>query len=181
MVRDRDSEAGFTLLEMLTVIVIIGVLAAVAIPAFTSTNSRGKAKAEVTAFFAELSIREEQYRVDRGTYLAAAKCPSTPSTSLQSMTACVTSGTEWGPNLGTAPAQQRLNVQLPMEEGYCTYQIVTGTGAGTAGPAGFTFVSPTGPWYYIHATCDMDGNTANTSEYFSSSKDSTIQDLNVGQ
>lgn len=166
---------------MMIVVAIIAILAVIVLPEFTGTSTRGKAKAEVTAFFAELSIREEQFRVERSEYLPAVACPGSPSPSLQSVTACAASGTEWGPDVGPLPADQRLNVQLPMEEAYCSYQIVTGTGTGTSGPAGFTFASPTGPWYYLHAICDMDGDSGLNSEYFSSSKDSTIQEKDPGK
>jgi len=181
MARLRNRQAGFTLIEMMFVVAIIAVLAAITIPLFTENSRQGKAKAEISAFFGELAVREEQYKVDRGTYLAAAACPAAASSTLQSMTGCVVSGQAWGPNVSALPAGQRLNVQLPTVEGFCSYLIVSGTGTGTNNPvAGFTFTSPAGPWFYIVATCDMDGSATTNAVYFASSVDPTIQATNEG-
>ena len=179
--RSRGS-AGFTLLEMMVVVIMIGILAAIAVPAFTDESRKTKANSEVSAFFAEFQTREEQYRVDVGAYLAAlTTCPASPSPSGQSITACVASGQPWGPNVGTnLPADQRLNVSLPSQTAFCTYKITTGSGTGTNNPNGFTFTSPTGIWYYLLATCDMDGD-GTKSTFFVSSVDSTIQKLNEGE
>lgn len=165
----------------MTVIVIISVLAVIAVPQFISDSKMTRARSEVTAFFAEFSVREEQYRMDRSDYLPAAECPTSTNGVAVNITACAASGQAWGPDLGSLPAQQRLKVALPMQEAACTYQITTGTGAGTGGPAGFTFTSPAGPWYYLHARCDMDGNGAPNTEFFASSLDPTIQSNNEGQ
>jgi hypothetical protein len=92
------------------------------------------------------------------------------------MAGCVASGEPWGPNVG---AVVKLNVQLPTVEAYCSYTIVANTGTGTNNPvAGFTFTSPAGPWFYMIATCDMDGSVTTNATYFASSVDPTIQAQN---
>ena len=122
--------------------------------------------------FAELSVRQEQYKVDNGRYLTAPACPTTPAVRGQIATACVGAGQPWN----------TLRVMLPTSSLRCSYAMVTGLGdVAVTNPDGFTFASPPIPWFYIIATCDMDGVTSNTSKYFTSSVDSTIQKQNEGK
>ena len=72
-------------------------------------------------------------------------------------------------------------MRLPETNLYCSYAITTGSTAGTNNPSGFTFTSPALPWFYILATCEMDGVTSTHSTYFTSSLDSKIQTQNDGK
>ena len=168
MARVRNRQAGFTLIEIMFVVAIIALLAAVAIPMFSEASNKGKMKAEVSAFFSELGIREEQYKVEKAAYLAAAACPASVSIVGQSTTGCIASGQPWGPDVAGVV---KLNVQLPMLTAYCSYVIVSGIGTGTSNPGGFTFASPAGPWFHMTATCDTAGDGGTNSTYFASSVD----------
>src|SRR5689334_7498578 len=84
MTRGRR-QAGFTLMEMMIVVVIIGILSAVAIPSFRSYIQRSRT-AEAYAFLGEIRQRQEAYRAEFGQY-------------------CSVSGASGGSGMGTwAPA-----------------------------------------------------------------------------
>ena len=70
---------------------------------------------------------------------------------------------------------------LPSEKLICSYVTTIGTGVGATGPAGFTFTSPTGSWFYVVATCDGDGVAAVNASYFFASNNATIQVQNEGR
>lgn len=168
--RDRQSEAGFTLLELMVVVAIIAVLSMLVIPSWARTSRKSKAKSEVAAMFAELRYKQEAYKLDNNVYLTAPVCPATPSAHAQDATSCVANGTAW----------DTLRVQLPTQYLYCTYQVTKGTASNTPSPpTGFTMAQPATSWYFIVATCNMDG-TGGNSEYFTSSVDTTIQTTNEG-
>jgi hypothetical protein len=121
--------------------------------------------------FAELAMREDQYKLENGAYLAAAACPSTTVRTGTSAASCVGAGGAWAP----------LRLRLPSPTLLCSYTVTAGTGAGTSGPTGFSFASPPGAWFYLLATCDGDGNASTNAQYFISSVASTIQVQNEGR
>jgi len=68
MKKKRFSNKGFTLLELLLVIVLISILAAITIPRFVGRTEKAKiaaAKAEITA---NISIALDLYELDNGHY-----------------------------------------------------------------------------------------------------------------
>ena len=70
-------EQGFTLIELMIVVAIVGILAAVAIPAYTDHIARGKI-AQVTENLAEAKVRMEQvFNSNRGyaTTVGGTTCP----------------------------------------------------------------------------------------------------------
>lgn len=153
-------------------VVVIGILAAIALPNFMHEARESKARSEVNAVFAELMTKEFQYKIDNPTYLQAAACPSgTPSSQTRPAAECadLTTGV-WAP----------MRVSLPEQDLYCTYEIYTGTSAETPSPpSGFTMPQPATSWFYILATCNMKGGSTNA-YYFTSSVDTSIQAQNEG-
>ena len=158
------------------VVAIVAVLAAIALPSFTSESRKSKGDSEVSAFFAELRVREEQYQVENGKFLSTGSgesntFPATPSASAQV--------------LGTLPATwQSLRVRTPESSARCGYVVIAGTKtdpAGSIASTTFSYTPPTKNWFYVLAHCDLDNNPALDSYYFISNDSSTIQKSNWGK
>ena len=65
----RQSNVGFSLIELMIVVAVIGILAAVAYPAYTDSILKGK-RAEGRAALADLLQQQERYMTQMNTYLA---------------------------------------------------------------------------------------------------------------
>ena len=63
----RGNRAGFTLIEILIVVVIIGILAAIAIPKFAGTKEKSYV-AVMKSDLRNLAVAQEAYSADNGTY-----------------------------------------------------------------------------------------------------------------
>ena len=64
-----SKKSGFTLVELAVVVVIIGVLAAFAVPRFMASVERSKA-AEAYNYLASVQAAQERYHARQGTYAA---------------------------------------------------------------------------------------------------------------
>jgi prepilin-type N-terminal cleavage/methylation domain-containing protein len=177
MRRAQGREAGFTLIEVMVVVVLLGILASIAVSQFMEESNKTKANSEVMAFFAEMHVRQEQFRVENSAYFpvpvgATTACPATTSPSGTTLD-CTAAGKPW---IG-------LNVAPPTPEVYCSYIMRSGTGAGTGNQtingAVFNFTSPAGVWYWLQAECDLDSDGTKIT-FFSSSMDSTVQKSTEG-
>jgi len=67
--------SGFTLIEVMITVAIVGILAAVAMPAYTDYITRGRIP-EATAGLSERQVRMEQFFQDNRTYVSALPCAS---------------------------------------------------------------------------------------------------------
>ncbi len=63
----KVAQKGFTLIELMVVVAIIGILAAIAIPSYGDYVARARA-ADATGVLADMRIRMEQYFQDNRTY-----------------------------------------------------------------------------------------------------------------
>lgn len=159
--------AGFTLVELMIVVIIIGVLAAVAIPTFTSYVYKSRT-AEATQFLGVIKLREESYRSEFGAYcrtIGTANDPTglalsagflTPDPSLVSATnrreARVFANTNasvmgyWN-QLGAHPA------------GAVRFGYAVAAGDPTSAPAAYGWTTGNADfWYIADAVADLDGD-----------------------
>ena len=72
----KDSQ-GFTLVELMIVVAIIGILAAIAVPNFMAYQYRAK-RAEVPTNLQAIKTSQESYRAEFNTYVACAAAPAAP-------------------------------------------------------------------------------------------------------
>jgi len=148
----RSKKQGFTLMEMMIVVAIIGILAAIAVPSYQSYMQRART-AEAVTFLAEIRQRQEAYRAEFGQYCSASAAPGTGiGGGAWQPTALPTNGdrTVWAPTagwdqLGASP------------DGPTMFQYRT-----TAGAPGQATGVPSFPatdfWFAAQARGDLDGD-----------------------
>jgi len=76
---------GFTLIELMVVIAIVGILSAIAIPQYNQYVTKGKL-AEATAQLLDWRARMEQYYQDNRTYVAGCAATAPQATSVRFFT-----------------------------------------------------------------------------------------------
>ena len=99
MYQTRHQQKGFTLIELMIVVAIIGILAAIAIPNFLRFQLKSKTT-EGKVNIAAIRTAEESYLAEFGSYVSAAAQPGVPTTTKQNWPDPAPAGFStlgWGP------------------------------------------------------------------------------------
>lgn len=74
----KKSAKGFTLIELMIVVAIVGILGAIALPSYQNSVRKGK-RAQARAALTDLMLQQERYMTQMNTYLAFTNTAGTTS------------------------------------------------------------------------------------------------------
>jgi prepilin-type N-terminal cleavage/methylation domain-containing protein len=165
----RNTQAGFSLLEVMTVTVLVGGLVALALPSVQSVSRETKHEVEVNAFFSEIRHRQEMTKVLTGSYRSTGESESELFPAAPTDTAVP---------LGPVPSTwAELGIKPPFGDAQCSYVVRSGNATEAPGSiaASAGYQPPCRPWFYMIAQC-LDG-AGNKVEYFASDSDLSARKL----
>ncbi len=173
---ERRGNSGFTLIELMIVVVIIGVLAAVAIPSFTQYIKRSKAS-ETYNVLQDIRDKQESYFGEFKRYTVT--IPYTPAGGGTDGCADWVDAQNWP--LGAAAMDPWIQLGFsPTGSSYYSYRVQTpfdaaGSHDGSAPPAnlGTTFPGGQIPWFVAEACGDIDAD-GNEAHFFVSSHNKRV-------
>jgi len=136
---------GFTITELMIAVVIIGVLATIAIPSFTSYIYKARVT-EASNFLGEIKQRQESYRNEFGQYCAVngADWADYNPTSIPGIDPVMWESTPEWDQLGAAP------------DGPIRFQYATVAGAPGVSPPTGTNLQDDDHWFAARAQGDLD-------------------------
>ena len=121
-------QTGFTLIELMLVVAVIGILAAIAIPNYSDYIKRGKA-AEATSNLATLRVKMEQFYQDNRTYIGGT-CTLSATEGAQYFTyncSVAPTATAYTLNATGIGAQGMANFEFTLDQNNAKTSIFDGT------------------------------------------------------
>jgi prepilin-type N-terminal cleavage/methylation domain-containing protein len=171
---DHSQRQGFSLMELMTVVTIVGILSAIAIPTFSDYVYKSRTS-EATEFLGVIRLREESYRAEFGVY-----CPTLPSTATPNAATSLNDITNLVPNPSTTKRDPKPFVSTaqwlqlgarpsgPVRFGY---GVAAGTPADAADQGLGWTTANADFWFVARATGDLDADgTYVTFEIYSATK-----------
>ncbi len=146
------STSGFTLIELMIVVIILGVLAAIALPSFSAYVQRSK-MAESVGFLGEIKQRQEAYKAEYGQFADV----SEGDLSNYRPTTLPSGGDKisWG-DPAAMPRWVQLGADLDSGTRF-QYSVIAGVPGGDAAPAVYN-IPNTDFWFVAQANGDLDGD-----------------------
>lgn len=172
---------GFTLIEMMIVVVIVGILAALAVVGYRKMVQSSHIS-EATSMVTNIRVAQEAYHAESQQYANISPAWTTGSPGAPGFTTYPAASpvrtvlTGWGAACGAQCATGMDWTMLPLHvDGPVMFGYSTVAGAANTNPVASFLVNgkavalpqpSTVDWYVVGATCDLDGNGApNTSVY----------------
>ncbi len=173
-----QNKKGFTLIELMIVVAIIGILAAIAIPNFLRYQLKAKT-AEAKTNIGAIRVSEESYAAERDEYLGCVSTPTGNATTTKTVWAIINPGQGFDA-IGYAPAGDVYYRYGVDETASVSAAALTAVGTDEAPGSGTAVPTAGQADIIINAMGDLDGDA--TPGGFSQSDDKTIiTDLNPGK
>jgi len=160
VIHNLKKREGFTLIELMIVVAIIGILAAIAIPNFIKFQLRSKA-GEAKVNLAGIRTAEESYFAEAGTYMDFPPAPAAFGGQLKTpffTTVCPAAGTVWAAGdpgycwIGWQP-EGDVYYSYELDGGNSVVGAIVAVDPGAAPPV-------TANQFYATAAADIDGDGA---------------------
>jgi type IV pilus assembly protein PilA len=155
----RNARAGFTLVEVMIVVAILALLAAIALPQLTSHKEEGKASAMVSSL-SVLRTAIDAYWTQHDTFPGQAGAAELANQLLKSTNKAGTTGT--GTGFGYGPYIRNGKLPVNPLTGTNTFKVVTAMPTAPTGSEAWIYATSTG-----ELRCNVAGKTLDGVDYFS--------------